>query len=54
MDFGKLNLLMEVRFKLKPIYTSAQAAAKNNARFKSDQNRLKNNHLALLHLNFFI
>ncbi len=32
----------------KPIFNSAQAGSKNNARFKSGQNRLKNNHLAFL------
>jgi len=30
------------------IYTSATAASKNNAKFKSSLNQLKNNHLNLL------
>jgi len=31
-----------------PIYTTASAASKIDARIKSGQNRLKNNHLASL------
>ena len=37
-EFCRLNL----------ISTTAPAASKNDARFKSSQNQLKNNHLALL------
>jgi len=33
-------------FRLEPIYTTATAASKNDAPFKSGQNRLKNNHHA--------
>jgi hypothetical protein len=33
-------------FKLEPIFDAAPAASKNEAGFKSDQSRLKNNHLA--------
>jgi len=45
-DLVKLNLLMVVRFK--QIYTTAPSTYKNNAQLKSDQNWLKNNHLASL------
>jgi len=37
-----------IDFRLKPIYTTAPAASKNNARFESGQNQLENDHLALL------
>ncbi len=47
-DLGKLNLLMMVRFYARAIYNTAPAASKNNARFKSGQNRLKHNHITLL------
>ncbi len=48
-DLGKLNLLLWwFDFRLKPIYTTAPAASKNDAQFKSGQNRLENNHLASL------
>jgi len=36
MDLGKLNFPMVVR--LKPIYNTAPAASKNDARFKRGQN----------------
>ncbi len=32
---------------LRPIFSTNPAASKNAARFKSDQNRLENNHLRL-------
>jgi hypothetical protein len=35
-------------FRLKPIFITAPAASKNNAQFKSSQNRLETNHFALL------
>ncbi len=35
-------------FRLEPIYTTAPTTSKNNAQFKSGQNRLKNNQLASL------
>jgi hypothetical protein len=38
-------------FKLEPIFDTAAAASKNEARFKSGQSRLKNNHLVTLDLN---
>ncbi len=48
-DLGKLNLhLWWVHFRLKPIYTTAPAAFKNDLRFKSGQNQLENHHIALL------
>jgi len=43
-DLGKQNFLMVVE----PIFTSAPAALKNDAQFKSGQIRHENNHLALL------
>jgi len=47
-DLGKLNLHMVVQFRLKPIYTTVPVAVTNNAQFKSGQNQLKNNNIALL------
>ncbi len=41
-DLDKLNLPMVLRFKLEPIFDTAQAAAKNEAHFKSGQSRLEN------------
>jgi hypothetical protein len=35
-------------FRLNPIFTTALAASKNDTPFKSGQNRLENNHPALL------
>ncbi len=35
-------------FRREPIYTTAPAATKNDAQFKSGQNQLKNKQLALL------
>ncbi len=51
MDLDKLNLLYLFYLfnsRLKPSYTTAQAASKNDAGFKSGLNRPKNNHLASL------
>ncbi len=45
-DLGKLNLLMVV--KLEPMFATAPAATRNDTCFKKGQNRLKNNHLAIL------
>jgi hypothetical protein len=47
-DFGKLNLVLVAQFNLDPIYTTASAASKNDARFKSGQNGHQNNHPASL------
>jgi len=46
-DLGKLKFVM-VGFRLEPISTTALAASKNDARFKSDQNRLEKSHLISL------
>ncbi len=35
VDLGKLNLPMVVRFKLKPVFDTAPATSKNEARVKS-------------------
>ncbi len=48
-DLDKLNVVIVVySFRLKPIFTTAPAASKNDAHFKSGQNGLKNNHVASL------
>ena len=44
-DLNKLNLPMVVRIRLEPIFPTSPAASKNDACFKSGQNRLENNHL---------
>ncbi len=45
-DLGNLNFPMD--FRLGTIYTTALAASKNDARFKSGHNCLKNNYLTSL------
>ncbi len=45
-DLAKLNSPMWFNFKLEPVFNTAPASSKNEAHFKSGQNRLKNNHLA--------
>ncbi len=48
-DLNKPNLLIVVRFlKIKLIFSTALVASKNDACYKSGQNRLKNNHLDTL------
>jgi len=42
----RLTFYCLLGFKLEPFFATAQAASKNDAPFKSDQERLKNNHLA--------
>ncbi len=37
-ELGKLNLLIVVQIRLKPIYTAAPAASKNVAQIKRGQN----------------
>ena len=46
-DLGKLKLHMMFGFRLKPTFTSAPAASKNDPHFKSGQNWLENTHLTL-------
>ena len=46
--FGRAKFAYCFDFKLEPIYTTAPAASKNDAQFKSGQNQLKSNHFALL------
>jgi len=50
MDLYNLKLakLPSASKGLEPIFTSTPAASKNEARFKSGQKQLKNNHLASL------
>jgi len=39
-DLGKLNFRWWFGFRLKPIFSTAPAASKNNAQFKRGQNQL--------------
>ena len=48
-----LHLVRVVRFSARADFHCCPAASKNNTRFKSDINRLKNNHLALFSLNLW-
>ncbi len=50
-DLAKLNLLWWFNYKLEPIFDTAPAALKNEARVKSGQNWPKNNCLATYDLN---
>ena len=47
-DLDKLNLVKIAIFRLKPSLATAPSPSKIVARFKSGQNQLENNHLALL------
>jgi len=47
-DLDKLKFVMVVGFKFEPIFNTAPAVSKNDAYFKSSQNRLENNHIASL------
>jgi hypothetical protein len=45
-DLANLICQRWFNFKLEPIFDTAPAASKNEARFKSGQSQLKNNHPA--------
>ena len=50
-DLGKLNLLMVVRFQAQADSRYCPSCLKNEARFESSQNGLKNNNLSFVDLN---